>query len=104
MRTLYIVTYDICDEKRLRQVFKLMRGYGDHLQYSVFRCELSDRERVELISRLTDLIKPSEDQALLFPAPPVGSETARPLGRLALPASRTSGRGRLTDAPQGRAP
>lgn len=72
MRTLYIITYDVCDQKRLRRVFQLMRGYGDHLQYSVFRCELSDRERAELITRLTELLKADEDQALLFPLGPAG--------------------------------
>ncbi|PJF46320.1 MAG: CRISPR-associated endonuclease Cas2, partial [Candidatus Thermofonsia Clade 3 bacterium] len=40
MRTLYIVTYDIADDRRWRKVFKLMYGYGDRLQYSVFRCAL----------------------------------------------------------------
>ncbi len=32
MRQTYIVSYDVCHPKRLRKVFKLMRGYGDHLQ------------------------------------------------------------------------
>lgn len=31
MRLLYIVTYDVCDARRLRRVFRLMRGYGDHI-------------------------------------------------------------------------
>jgi len=72
MRLVYLVTYDVCHDKRLRRVFKLMRGYGDHIQYSVFRCELSDRERAELITRLADLIKHDEDQVLLFPLGPAG--------------------------------
>ncbi len=72
MRLVYLVTYDISDGRRLRRVFKLMRGYGDHIQYSVFRCELSDRERAELITRLADLIKHDEDQVLLFPLGPPG--------------------------------
>ncbi len=41
MRQSYLVTYDIADEKRLRKVFKIMRGYGDHLQYSVFECQFT---------------------------------------------------------------
>ena len=73
-RLLYIVTYDICNAKRLRRVFKLMRGYGDHLQYSVFRCELSDKERVQLTGKLTEIIKNDEDQVLLFPLGPAGGE------------------------------
>lgn len=70
MRLLYIVTYDVCDDKRLRQVFRLMLGYGDHMQYSVFRCELSQRERAELIAKLSEIIKHDEDQVLLFPLGP----------------------------------
>lgn len=74
MRLLYVVTYDICDDKRLRRVFKLMRGYGERVQYSVFRCELSDRERVELMSKLAEEIKHDEDQVLFFPLGPAGGE------------------------------
>ena len=32
---------DIADDKRLRFVFKTMRAYGDHLQFSVFECQLT---------------------------------------------------------------
>lgn len=70
MRLLYVVTYDIADDRRLRGVFKIMRGYGDHLQYSVFRCELSERERVELVGKLSETIKHDEDQVLFFPLGP----------------------------------
>lgn len=72
MRLLYIVTYDVCNDRRWRKVFRIMRGYGDHLQYSVFRCELSDRERIGLMEKLTRVIKHDEDQVLLFPLGPVG--------------------------------
>ena len=56
MRTCYIVAYDIADPKRLQRVHRTMRGYGDPLQYSVFRCVLSPSERVLLIEALTPLI------------------------------------------------
>ncbi len=74
MRLLYIVTYDICDDKRLRAMFRLMRGFGDHLQYSVFRCELSEQERMELIAKITEILKQDEDQVLFFPLGPAGGE------------------------------
>ncbi len=64
MRHTYVVTYDICEPKRLRKVYKLMLGWGDHLQLSVFQCELSHRELVELRIQLDRIIKPSEDQVL----------------------------------------
>jgi len=31
---LYIVTYDISDQRRWRRVFKAMHGYGDWLQWA----------------------------------------------------------------------
>ena len=41
MRNTYLVCYDICDDKRLRKVFKTMRDFGDHLQYSIFECQFT---------------------------------------------------------------
>ncbi len=64
MRQAFIVTYDICDPKRLRKVYRLLRGYGRHLQLSVFQCELSAMERVELEARLSEEIHHDEDQVL----------------------------------------
>ena len=52
MRQTYIISYDVSDPKRLRKVFKTLRGYGDHLQLSVFRCELSPKELVEVRAKL----------------------------------------------------
>lgn len=66
MRRIYLVTYDIADDKRLRLVFKKMNGYGEHLQYSVFQCELSDKERVQMIAELSNIIHHKEDQVLVF--------------------------------------
>ena len=74
MRQTYIVSYDVSDPKRLRRVFKLLRGWGDHLQYSVFRCELNDRELVELRARLAVEIHHAEDQVLFVD---VGPESGR---------------------------
>ncbi len=71
MRATYIVSYDVCDPKRLRKVFKVMRGYGDHLQLSVFRCELTPRELVELRWKLTAIIHHGEDQVLFVDVGPV---------------------------------
>ncbi|HUT57607.1 MAG TPA: CRISPR-associated endonuclease Cas2, partial [Phycisphaerae bacterium] len=40
MRRRYLVTYDISDDKRRDLVFKTLRDRGDHVQFSVFLCEL----------------------------------------------------------------
>ena len=76
MRQTYIVTYDVRDAKRLRKVFKLMNGYGEHVQLSVFRCELTHRALVELRAALGAVIHHEEDQVLLVD---VGPEDGRAL-------------------------
>ena len=65
-RTTYLVTYDICEPKRLRAVYVTCRSYGDHLQYSVFRCELSPLQKARLISELDDILNKHEDQVLII--------------------------------------
>ena len=66
MRKRYIVSYDIRDPKRLNRTYKKMRGYGDHLQYSVFLCELSDKEKILMVSDISDIINLSEDSVIIF--------------------------------------
>jgi CRISPR-associated protein Cas2 len=66
MRTRYIVSYDISDPRRLRRVHRAMRGFGDALQYSVFRCDLSASERVLMIEALVALINHREDQVMII--------------------------------------
>ncbi len=62
----YIVTYDIADSRRWRRVFKIMNGFGEWLQLSVFQCRLSRRRRAELESRLREIVKAGEDHVLLI--------------------------------------
>ncbi len=76
MRTCYIVSYDISDPKRLRHVYRTMRGFGDPLQYSVFRCVLSPSERILLLEALTPLINHAEDQVMLINIGPADGQKA----------------------------
>jgi CRISPR-associated protein Cas2 len=76
MQTRYIVTYDVSDDGRRNSVFKTLRGYGDHIQYSVFRCDLSDAGRIALIAALHPLIEHAEDQILLIDLGPVDGRAA----------------------------
>ena len=63
---LFIVTYDIGDEKRWRRVFRLMNGYGEWVQLSVFQCRLSRRRHAELIALLDGIIHHKEDHVVLL--------------------------------------
>ncbi|MCK6529490.1 MAG: CRISPR-associated endonuclease Cas2 [Candidatus Brocadiae bacterium] len=84
MRTTYVVVYDVSDAKRLRLVHRTMRGFGDRIQYSVFRCELNTMERVLLEAKVSPLIHHGEDQVLIIPLGPPGGHNdsaIRCLGR-----------------------
>lgn len=73
MRNVFLICYDICDSARLRKVHKIMKGAGDSMQYSVFRCELSQMERQELMSKLWDIVNPGVDRVLFANLGPVDS-------------------------------
>jgi CRISPR-associated protein Cas2 len=57
-RRWYLVTYDIRDEKRWRKAYALLKGWGEHLQYSVFRICLNDRDREKLRWELSQVLDP----------------------------------------------
>lgn len=65
MRRRYLVTYDIADEKRLKKVFKSMKDYGDHLQFSVFLCDLNDVEKIRMESAIKVFMNEKLDQVLV---------------------------------------
>jgi CRISPR-associated protein Cas2 len=85
MRQAYVVSYDVCDPKRLRLVFKIMKGYGEHLQLSVFRCELDAREMVELKGKLHEAINHEEDQVLFIDMGPADGRGRASITSLGLP-------------------
>jgi len=81
----FLVTYDICDQARLRKVHKIMLGHGQAIQYSVFRCFLTPTRKVKLMSRLLDAINCHEDQVLLFELGSADTALTRPIEALGLP-------------------
>lgn len=92
MRNRYIVTYDITDDGRRTNVFKALRGYGEHIQYSVFRCDLSPAERVSMAAELHFLVDHKSDQILLIDLGPMDGRAAScvdSIGRRYIPPERT---------------
>ncbi|MHB8876009.1 MAG: CRISPR-associated endonuclease Cas2 [Myxococcaceae bacterium] len=84
MRQRYIVTYDISNPRRLRKVFKVLKGYGEHLQFSVFRCDLAKMALATMKAELNEVIHAEEDQVLIIDVGPTegrGEEVFESLGR-----------------------
>jgi CRISPR-associated protein Cas2 len=85
MRTTYIVSYDIADDKRLRKVFKTCENYGNHLQFSVFECDLNPMERIHLENDLGKIINHDEDQILFIDLGPAEGRGERVITTIGLP-------------------
>jgi CRISPR-associated protein Cas2 len=64
--TWYLVSYDVRDPERLRRTAAVLKGYGDRLQYSVFRCRLSNRQKERMLWELAKVMD-SDDALLLVP-------------------------------------
>jgi hypothetical protein len=56
MRKWHVVAYDVCDDRRLRRVAQVLCGYGERLQYSVFRCRLNAVELERLLWELESIL------------------------------------------------
>jgi len=63
---LYIVAYDIRDARRWRQVFRIMKGYGEWLQLSLFQCRMSRQRHAELVAQIDDVIHHDDDHVVLM--------------------------------------
>lgn len=66
MRRCYLVCYDIRDDKRLRRVFRVCKGYGEHWQFSIFFCTLKAIDRVRLRAELEEEMDLERDQVLIL--------------------------------------
>ncbi|MDE2718425.1 MAG: CRISPR-associated endonuclease Cas2 [Chloroflexota bacterium] len=85
MRRTYIVCYDIADPKRLRNVFKKMREWGDHVQFSVFECQLRKVDLVRLRAELSEIINHDKDQVLFVDLGPTEGRGDRVITALGKP-------------------
>lgn len=92
MRRRYVVSYDVSDDSRRTRIFDVLKGYGDHVQFSVFLADLTEQELVSLRMSLMQHMNERDDQVLIVD---LGRET-RPLesslevlGKPYRPASRS---------------
>jgi CRISPR-associated protein Cas2 len=49
---LYIISYDIKNDKARLKLFKLLKDYGTHVQYSVFEATLKQKQFDKMLSEI----------------------------------------------------
>jgi CRISPR-associated protein Cas2 len=57
----YLVSYDIRDPARWREAYKTLKGTGERIQYSMFRCRLSRTEMEALRWELEKILADEDD-------------------------------------------
>lgn len=61
-----VISYDIQEDKRRTKIHKILKSYGQWVQFSVFECSLTDTQYAKLRSRLSKLIKPELDSIRFY--------------------------------------
>ena len=63
---LYVVSYDIPDDRRRTRVHSALTGFGTWVQYSVFECNLDEQGMGELLGRVDFELDPATDSCRLY--------------------------------------
>jgi CRISPR-associated protein Cas2 len=93
MRKRYLIAYDVSDDKRRNAVFRTLMGNGDHVQFSVFLCQLNDVELARLKGMLQESVNTRQDQVVVLDLGPADSDLSARLeciGRAYTPPARVT--------------
>ena len=63
---LYVVSYDVPDDRRRGRVHSALTSFGTWVQYSVFECFLDRKQRLLLEARLLKEIDSQEDTVRIY--------------------------------------
>jgi CRISPR-associated protein Cas2 len=61
-----VISYDVSEDKRRTKIHKMLKSYGQWMQYSVFECNLTATDYAKLRSRLSKVIKPEQDSIRFY--------------------------------------
>lgn len=57
----HLVCYDVRDPERWRKLCKIVKGYGQRIQYSIFRCRMTERTMQKLYWEAMQVLDSSDD-------------------------------------------
>jgi CRISPR-associated protein Cas2 len=63
---LYVIAYDIPNDRRRTKVHKVLSGFGEWTQFSLFECHLTPKQLLQLRHRLDQLLNPEEDSVRFY--------------------------------------
>lgn len=62
----YVVAYDISSDRRRTRVHKILSGFGQWIQFSLFECYLTAKERLTLQEKLDQVLKDDQDRVRFY--------------------------------------
>lgn len=70
MRTkkkLWIIAYDIANNKRRRRIVKIIEKYGKRANFSVFECMLTEYQLIHTKTKISKILDATEDKIIFYP-------------------------------------
>ena len=64
--SLYVIAYDIPDDKRRTQVHKALKGFGQWTEFSLFECFLTRKELLQMRAKLNEHLHVGEDRVRIY--------------------------------------
>src|SRR5260221_14360328 len=64
--SLYVVSYDIPDDKRRTKIHKILKGFGQWTEFSLFECFLTKKELLQMRAKLDSHLDPHQDRGRIY--------------------------------------
>lgn len=61
-----LISYDIQDDRTRTKVAKILTDYGTRIQFSVFECDISNKQFEELKAKINELIDQENDRVRFY--------------------------------------
>jgi len=62
----FVISYDIKNDKKRTKVCNALKDFGNHVQYSVFECELKEKDYSKMLSKILPLIDKNNDSLRIY--------------------------------------
>ena len=62
----YVVAYDIPDDKRRTKIHKILKGFGQWTEYSLFECFLTRKELLQMRAKPGKYLDPRKDKVRIY--------------------------------------
>jgi CRISPR-associated protein Cas2 len=61
-----VVSYDIHDDKRRNRIHKVLKNFGERIQFSVFECDLTKEQLLRMQHALKRIIEEEDQDSVRF--------------------------------------